>query len=178
MPKPNTTAQKTQIIEVLTRDYFPMIPQLQRNWTSEQHYKNRLSRSLAAFAITNLADLTPPQAAHSIINGGDDNGIDAVYFDRVNNRLWLVQAKAGKAPNMGDNKKFCDGIRDLVHKRFQKFNSSFSRLQHDVEDALDRNGVKIVGCNIYLDDSLGTHVVNDLNQLKDELNQFDSRFEW
>ena len=57
MPKPNTTAQKTQIIEVLTRDYFPMIPQLQRNWTSEQHYKNRLSRSLAAFAITNLADL-------------------------------------------------------------------------------------------------------------------------
>ncbi len=178
MSKPNTKAQKTQIIEVLKQDYFPMIPELERNWTPEQHDKNRLSRSLAAFAIANLADLTPSQAAHSIINGGDDNGIDAVYFDRVNNRLWLVQAKAGKAPNMGDNKKFCDGIRDLVHKRFQKFNSSFSRLQHDVEDALDRNGVKIVGCNIYLDDSLGTHVVNDLNQLKDELNQFDSRFEW
>ncbi|MFM7408318.1 MAG: AIPR family protein [Cuspidothrix sp.] len=79
---------------------------------------------------------------------------------------------------MGDNKKFCDGIRDLVHKRFQKFNSSFSRLQHDVEDALDRNGVKIVGCNIYLDSSLGTHVVNDLNQLQDELNKFDARFQW
>jgi hypothetical protein len=178
MPKPNTTAQRTQIIEVLTRDYFPMIPQLQRNWTPEQHYKNRLSRSLAAFAITNLADLTPPQAAHSIINGGDDNGIDAVYFDRVNNRLWLVQAKAGNAPNMGDNKKFCDGIRDLVHKRFQKFNYSFSRLQQDIEDALDKNGVIIVGCNIYLESSLGTHVVNDLNQLKNELNKFDSRFQW
>ncbi|MEY3403113.1 MAG: hypothetical protein RLZZ86_2729 [Cyanobacteriota bacterium] len=178
MSKPNTKAQKTQIIEVLKQDYFPMIPELERNWTPEQHDKNRLSRSLAAFAIANLADLTPSQAAHSIINGGDDNGIDAVYFDRVNNRLWLVQAKAGKAPNMGDNKKFCDGIRDLVHKRFQKFNSSFSRLQHDVEDALDRNGVKIVGCNIYLDDSLGSHVVNDLNQLKNELNKFDSRFEW
>jgi len=178
MSKPNTKAQKTQIIEVLKQDYFPMIPELERNWTPEQHDKNRLSRSLAAFAIANLADLTPSQAAHSIINGGDDNGIDAVYFDRVNNRLWLVQAKAGKAPNMGDNKKFCDGIRDLVHKRFQKFNSSFSRLQHDVEDALDRNGVKIVGCNIYLDDSLGSHVVNDLNQFKNELNKFDSRFEW
>lgn len=178
MSKPNTKAQRTQIIEVLKQDYFPIIPQLQRNWTAKQHEENRLSRSLAAFAIANLANITPPQAAHSIINGGDDNGIDAVYFDRVNNRLWLIQAKVGNAPNMGDNKKFCDGIRDLVYKRFQKFNSSFSRLQHDVEDALDRNGLKIVGCNIYLDGSLGTHVVNDLNQLKEELNKFDARFQW
>ncbi|GCL36517.1 hypothetical protein SR1949_16210 [Sphaerospermopsis reniformis] len=178
MSKPNSKAQKTQIIEVLKQDYFPIIPQLQRNWTAKQHEENRLSRSLAAFAIANLADAILTDAANSIINGENDNGIDAVYFDRTNNRLWLIQAKAGNAPNMGDNKKFCDGIRDLVHKRFQKFNSSFSRLQHDVEDALDRNGVKIVGCNIYLDSSLGTHVVNDLNQLQDELNKFDARFQW
>lgn len=178
MSKQNTNPQKTQIIEVLTRDYFPMIPQLDRNWTAKQHEENRRSRSLAAFAIANLADANLTDAANSIINGENDNGIDAVYFDRTNNRLWLIQAKAGNAPNMGDNKKFCDGIRDIVHKRFQKFNSSFYRLQHDVEDALDRNGLKIIGCNIYLDGSLGTHVVNDLNQLKDELNKFDSRFEW
>jgi hypothetical protein len=178
MPKPNTNAQKTQIIEVLTQDYFPMIPQLPRNWKPEDHYKNRLSRSLAAFAIANLANVTPTQAAHSIINGENDNGIDAVYFDRIKNFLWLVQAKAGNAPNMGDNKKFCDGIRDLVHRQFQKFNERFSRLQQDVEDALDKNRLKIVGCNVYLDGSLGSHVVNDLNQLKEELNRFDQRFEW
>ncbi|MCM0592111.1 MAG: AIPR family protein [Gloeotrichia echinulata DVL01] len=178
MPKPNTNAQKTQIIEVLTQDYFPMIPQLPRNWKPEDHYKNRLSRSLAAFAIANLADVTPAQAANSIINGENDNGIDAVYFDRIQNFLWLVQAKAGNAPNMGDNKKFCDGIRDLVDRRFQKFNEGFSRLQQDVEDALDANRLKIVGCNVYLGGSLGSHVVNDLNQLKEELNKFAERFEW
>lgn len=131
MSKPNSKAQKTQIIEVLKQDYFPIIPQINRNWTAKQHEENRLSRSLAAFAIANLANITPPQAANSIINGENDNGIDAVYFDRTNNRLWLIQAKAGNAPNMGDNKKFCDGIRDLVHKRFQKFNSSFSRLRQE-----------------------------------------------
>jgi hypothetical protein len=178
MPKPNTNPQKTQIIEVLKQDYFPMIPQLERNWTAEQHEKNRLSRSLAAFAIANLADVAPSQAANSIINGENDNGIDAVYFDRIQNFLWLVQAKAGNAPNMGDNKKFCDGIRDLVNQRFQKFNQGFSRLQQDVEDALDANTLKIVGCNVYLGGSLGSHVVDDLNQLKEELNQFDQRFEW
>ena len=170
--------KKTQIIEVLKQEYFPMIPQLSRNWTDEQHYKNRLSRSLAAFAIANLADVTPAQAANSIINGENDNGIDAVYFDRMKNLLLLVQAKAGNAPDMGDNKKFCDGIRDLVNLRFEKFNQSFQRLQPDVEDALETNGVKIIGCNIYLDKSLNSHVITDLNQLKTELNQFSERFEW
>ena len=155
-----------------------MTAPLQRNWTPEQHEKNRLSRSLAAFAIANLADLTPAQAANSIVNGENDNGIDAIYFDRMKKLLLLVQAKAGNAPNMGDNKKFCEGIRDLVHQRFQKFNDGFARLQQDVEDALNTNGVKIVGCNIYLDESLSSHVITDLNQLKSELNQFDQRFEW
>ena len=51
-------------------------------------------------------------------------------------------------------------------------------MQQDIEDALDKNGVIIVGCNIYLESSLGSHVVNDLNQLKNELNKFDSRFQW
>lgn len=170
--------QKSQVIEALKQDYFQMTAQLQRNWTPEQHEKNRLSRSLAAFAIANLADLTPAQAANSIINGENDNGIDAIYFDRMKNWLLLVQAKAGNAPNMGDNKKFCDGIRDLVHQRFDKFNDGLARLQQDVEDALNTNGVKIVGCNIYLDESLSSHVITDLNQLKTELNQFDQRFEW
>ncbi|MEZ2304456.1 MAG: AIPR family protein [Microcoleus sp.] len=171
-------SQKSQVIEALKQDYFPMTPELQRNWTPEQHEKNRLSRSLAAFAIANLADITPAQAANSIVNGENDNGIDAIYFDRMKNLLLLVQAKAGNAPNMGDNKKFCDGIRDLVHQRFQKFNDGFTRLQQDVEDALNTNGVKIIGCNIYLDESLSSHVITDLDQLKTELNQFDQRFEW
>jgi hypothetical protein len=176
--KPMQMPKKTQIIQVLKQEYFPMIPQLRRNWTADEHERNQLSRSLAAFAIANLADVTPAQAANSIINGENDNGIDAVYFDRMQNLLWLVQAKARNAPNMGDNKKFCDGIRDLVNLRFEKFNQSFQRLQPDVEDALETNGVKIIGCNIYLDTSLSPHVITDLNQLKTELNQFSERFEW
>jgi hypothetical protein len=178
MPKPNSNPRKTQIIEVLKLDYFSMIPQLQQNWTADQHEKNRLSRSLAAFAIANVADVTPAQAANSIINGENDNGIDAVYFDRIQNFLWLVQAKAGNAPDMGENLKFCKGIRHLVYKRFQKFNEGFSRLQQDVEDALDKNEVTIVGCNIYLGESISSHVEHDLNELKDELNKDDPRFEW
>jgi hypothetical protein len=182
MTKPNASAKKAQVIEALKRDYFPMIPMLlsnrRKNWSADDHEKNRLSRSLAAFAIANLADITPAQGANSIINGENDNGIDAIYFDRSQKFLCLVQAKAGKAPNMGDNKKFCDGIRDLIERRFDKFNQGFARLQPDVEAALDTNGLKIVGCNVYLEGDLGSHVVNDLNQLTEELNRFAPRFEW
>ncbi|MDX2254266.1 MAG: AIPR family protein [Pseudanabaenaceae cyanobacterium bins.39] len=182
MTKPNASAKKTQVEEELIRDYFDIIPELlidrAKGWSADQHKKNRLSRSLAAFAIKNLADVTPAQATYSIINGENDNGIDAIYFDRSQKFLWLVQAKAGKAPNMGDNKKFCDGIRDLIERRFDKFNQGFARLQPDVEAALDTTGLKIVGCNVYLEGDLGSHVVNDLNQLVEELNRFASRFEW
>ena len=40
-----------------------------------------LSRSLAAYSIHHLTGCDPSDAAISIIDGGDDNGIDAIYFD-------------------------------------------------------------------------------------------------
>ena len=181
MTKLNDNAKKTQVIDALKRDYFPMIPELERNWKDWEHEKNRLSRSLAAFAIANLADITPAQGANSIINGGDDNGIDAIYFDRSKKFLWLVQAKAGDAPDSGENKKFCDGIKDLINQRFQKFNEAFGRLQGDVEDALETIGLQIVACHVYLNGDFtrfNSHAVRDLNQLKEELNRHSTFFDW
>ena len=175
-------SKKAQIEQYLKETFFPMIPKLEtgqaQGWSEVQHEKNRLSRSLSALAIASLADVEPAEAAYSIINGFDDNGIDAIHFDRANHILWIVQAKAGNAPNMGENKKFCDGIRDLIAQRFEKFRvESFTRLQPDVESALEQPG-KIIGCNIYLEGSLGSHAIADLENLKQELNQFTERFDW
>jgi hypothetical protein len=171
-------AHITQIEAMLKQRYFAMIPPLQVNWRPEQHERNRISRSLAAFAIEKLADTTSAQAVNAIMDGGNDNGVDALHFDRVKNRLWLVQAKAGGAPDAGENKKFRDGIRDLAAGNFTNFNQAFARLQPDVEDALETPGVVIIGCNVHLGAQLGPHAVTDLNQLAAELNQFVHRFEW
>ncbi len=176
---PDSAAQRAQIIEALKARYFPIILPIQANWTPEQHEKNRLSRSLAAFAIEKLAEVTPAQAANSVVDGGDDNGLDAIYFDRAKNILWVVQAKAGGAPDLGENKKFCDGVRDLLAARFHKFNAQFARIQTDVEDALESPGMVVHGCHIHLgEQGLGPHAVADLNQLKAELNAFVVRFDW
>lgn len=170
--------QKTQIIEVLKDRYFPIVLPLKQNWIPEQHEKNRISRSLCAFAIEKLAEIDPTSAANALMDGGNDNGIDAICYDRTRNKLWLIQGKAGSAPDMGENKKFCDGIGDLIDGRFEKFNETFARLESDVQEALATTGLKIIGCHVHLGDGLGPHATTDLEQLKAVLNQFSERFDW
>lgn len=175
---PSSDAQKSQIIEVLKERYFPIILPIPQNWTPEQHEKNRLSRSLTAFSIEKLAEVDPIRGANALMDGGNDNGIDAIYFDEPKNKLWLIQAKAGGAPDMGENKKFCDGIRDLISGRYDKFNEMFARFEEEVEIALGTDGLMIMGCDVHLGEGLGQHAIVDLNQLKTELNRFGERFDW
>jgi hypothetical protein len=175
----DTDAHKAQVIAVLKDRYFPIILPLPGNKKSEDVEKNRLSRSLAAFAIEKLADVAPAQAANAVVDGGNDNGIDSLHYDRIDNVLWIVQAKAGDAPDMAENKKLCDGVRDLIQSRFCKFNASFARLQPDVEDALQAALLRVIACQIHLGTNvLGPHAVVDLDQLKAELNEFGERFDW
>lgn len=175
---PPSDAHKAQIIEMLKERYFPIVLPIQQNWTPEQHEKNRLSRSLSIFAVEKLAEIDSTSAANALMDGGNDNGIDAVCYDRTRNKLWLIQAKAGSAPDMGENKKFCDGIKDLIEGRFEKFNETFARFESDVEEALAYTGLKIIGCHIHLGEGLGPHAVVDLAQIKAELNRFGERFDW
>jgi len=174
----NLATRRLQVETVLRERYFPLIPPLQVNWSPEQHDKNRLSRSLAAFAVAHSADISAAQAANAVIDGGGDNGIDAVHFDRRANRLWLVQAKAGGAPDLGDARKFVAGIQDLIKGRFVRFNAAFARLQPDVEEALAVDGLQVVALLIHQGEELGPHAAADLNQLKTELNRFVARFDW
>lgn len=175
---PSLDAYRAQIIEVLKERYFPFVLPVQQNWTPEQHERNRLSRSLSVFAVEHLAQTDSSSAANALMDGGNDNGIDAVCYDRTTNKLWLIQAKAGGAPDMGENKKFCDGVRDVLDGRFERFNETFARFESDVQEALGTTGLKVIGCHIYLGDGLGPHVTADLAQLKVQLNQFSERFDW
>jgi len=171
-------AQIIQVETTLKARYFGIVAALPGNHDAGQQESNRLSRSLAAFAIEKLACVAPVDAAAAVTDGGNDNGIDAVHFDRLKNRLWVVQAKIGAAANMGENKKLCDGIRDLVDRRWTKFNAAFVRLQPDIEAALDSEGLLIIGCQVHLGTGLGTHAVDDLDKLKADLNKFFQRFDW
>jgi hypothetical protein len=89
-----------------------------------------LSRCLAALAVQLATACTDTEAAQSVWDGADDNGIDAAFFDPSEMRVILVQSKwinkgAGE-PEAKEIGVFAKGVSDLVeqdqtmfHKRLQ-----------------------------------------------------------
>ncbi|GFO57265.1 putative abortive infection phage resistance protein [Geomonas sp. Red276] len=100
-----------------------------------------LTRSLAAYAIHYLSEATPEDAASSVTDAANDNGLDAIYFDEPNKRLYLVQSKWIKngigEPENGDIKKFVAGVRDLFNLRFDRFNKKIQKNEALVSAALN-----------------------------------------
>src|ERR1019366_9409834 len=99
--------------------------------------------SLAAFAVQYLAGITPDEAAKSVTDAGDDNGIDAIHAD-ANKRIYLVQSKWIKdgtgEPENGDVKKFLAGVRDLLNLQFDRFNAKVRAKEIQITEALNEPG--------------------------------------
>jgi len=91
----------------------------------EERERNFLSRALAAFAVHKLSGCTLDEAATSIVDGGGDGGIDAVYYSANTHQLWIVQSKFisdGRGePQLGDVTKFKTGIEHLLQGNFDAF---------------------------------------------------------
>lgn len=176
---PTNEAYFSQIETYLETTYFPLINQLPvQRWSEDQHHKNRISRSLAAFAIENLAEMSPAQAASHVIDCGDDNGIDSIAFYQAGNKLFIIQAKYNSAPNLADCNRFCDGIRRIAEGDFAPFGQSLTFVLPEIESALDIDGLKIFGGVVYRSGDLGEHAINSMANLQAELNQHSDRFEW
>src|SRR6266542_1652865 len=137
----------TQIESALRQRFFPFVPKIQTanrvTWSEANHDTDRLSRSLAAYALVLLADIHDTVAASAITDGENDGGIDAVYFDRPSSRLLLVQSKfkrEGVGPSQADNLKTINGIKSLMSRRFGEFNASFQQRADEIEESLDTPG--------------------------------------
>lgn len=85
-----------------------------------------LARSLAAYAIYSHTACTPEEAANSVTDGGNDNGIDAVFYSQTLRELVIVQSKWIKSgagePDSSEILKFCAGVEDLINLNFDRFN--------------------------------------------------------
>lgn len=165
-----------QIAEQLEQRFFATLPELKKPGTDpEKIRQNKLTRSLAAFAIASIADVDQVTAAASVIDDFDDNGLDAVYFDKPGRRLLLAQSKFkanGGGPDSGETKKFVTGVNDLLAKRYDRFNEAFDAKIADIDDALALADLKITLVVAWTGDRLDLHTTRDLEDLKAELNKF------
>lgn len=78
--------------------------------------KHKLSRCIAAAAIRLASDADAPTAAACVVDGGEDNGLDAIQFDAQSKTLYLVQAKWSDNHNgsidLAGVLKFIEGVKD------------------------------------------------------------------
>jgi hypothetical protein len=110
------------------------------------------ARAMAALSLQILANLNPATAARHVTDGYHDNGIDAIYHDTNRNRLHVVQSKASAKGGWSadDVSSIQRGITDLIHERYERFNSRVQNLKTHISTALEDPNIKLVICTASL----------------------------
>ncbi|MCZ6549438.1 MAG: AIPR family protein [Deltaproteobacteria bacterium] len=134
-----------------------------------------LTRGLAAYALTQIADIDVDRAADAVVDGFDDNGIDAIYYDPSNRIVYVVQSKwiqAGNAsPELGDIQKFIQGFKDLIEAKFDRFNDKVRKKEQQILDALGDARAKFMLLTVYTGTQhLSDHAKRNFKDLLDDMN--------
>jgi AIPR protein len=115
------------------------------------------SRALAAAAVATLGEVDDRVAAHAVVDGSDDRGIDAVLVDTAHNALLLVQSKWSKDGRggiaKGDTLKFIDGCREMMDFDWAVFNARLRSKSAIIEQVLMDSNVKVVLCIVTSSDT-------------------------
>jgi hypothetical protein len=134
------------------------------------------SRAIAAYALHILAEVGVNTAANAIVDGYEDNGIDALLFHREQNILWVVQAKwvndGQSPPQAKDLRSFKDGVSDLLSfdTKSDRFNPKFALKEDEIKSALHSPGLKIKIVVAYTGPELSKHSRNVLDDCLEDLN--------
>lgn len=144
---------------------------------NDPEFKTKLlTRCLAAYAINRIGDASEVDAAESIVDGGDDNGIDAIFYSTNTKRMTIVQSKWSKKgvgePDSGDVRKFKDGVVDLFNLEFDRFNEKVRSKQAIIEKALTDFDTKFDVVIIHTgNQSLSKHSQRVMDDLLSEMNE-------
>jgi hypothetical protein len=112
------------------------------NKSSAEKEAHLLSRAVAFAALRLEAQVDDETAKKSIVDGGTDNGIDAIYYDSSSRTLYLCQSKwsssHGSSIESGEVLKFLQGVQDLVSLKKERFNKKIQDKWSVIEDALTK----------------------------------------
>jgi hypothetical protein len=144
--------------------------------TDESKEDKIITRCLAAYAVYNTVECSPQEAAQSVVDGGDDNGIDAIFYIPISGRMVIVQSKWSKngsgEPESAGVSKFCTGVRDLFNLNFDRFNNKVKLKQNEIERAIGEYDTKysLVFIDTCIASDLGVHSMRHIEDLLTEMN--------
>ncbi|TYP61826.1 AIPR family protein [Stutzerimonas stutzeri] len=134
-----------------------------------------LSRCLAALAVQLIGEASAEDAARSVIDGCDDNGVDAIYYNPQEKEVVIVQAKwihsgIGE-PEAKDVSTFIDGMKDLVELSTDNFREDIHTHLLEIMEKINTPGTTI---RIVLattgSSNLAKHSTAKLGKFESELN--------
>jgi hypothetical protein len=107
----------------------------------ETDEKRFLTRAYMALTLMGSAPCNKSIALNAISDGFNDDGIDCVFFDKLNKRLYLGQSKwfsnTRKGIELSDFTRFRDGIERIINAVFDGRNSDLHRFRSEIEAALN-----------------------------------------
>ncbi len=131
-----------------------LLPEASSGNESEKE-RNLLSRAIAAFVLHKEAGLPMVEACKMVVDGGGDGGIDALFYNRYSNTLYLLQSKYIEAgmgiPSLGDVSKFASGASSLLHGDLSPFerNQAFQNRKDEIASFLGDSSLKVVAVLAY-----------------------------
>ena len=119
----------------------------------EEQEQGFRTRALAAYALKSLAEIPFDVSAKYITDGYGDNGLDAVYFNKTERVLYLIQSKWNQdgsgSISVGDMQKFIQGFKDLINARFERFNEKVRTNKAEIDQALNDAKTRIIMVVVY-----------------------------
>lgn len=142
-----------------------------------------LSRAQMAYVLSFYSGCDNEQAASSITDGYLDNGIDSIFYSRINQTLYFGQSKWKKNGNgsvdVGSVMKFLAGIDKVINSNYSRVNFKIKEKQAEVEDALDNVNIKIVFILCYTgNDDVSDDVIEVLDSYAEKLNDSSNIFSY
>ncbi len=104
--------------------------------TDPEKEQKTLSRCLAAFGVYLTSGCSEKEAAESVWDGTDDNGIDAAFFDPSDKRVIFVQSKwinkGSGEPEAKELSTFAKGVRDAIEQDSTNFHTRLHGRFNDI----------------------------------------------
>lgn len=156
----------------LQRNYVALLQGVGNN--DQDRLYNFRSKALLGFALEVLAGAQPAEAAAAVVDGADDNGVDAIHVS-LDGTLWLLQSKYKHAargePELADVTTFCQGVRLLLAGQLGRFNPSVQALQQRVLAALDDATCRVRVVLVHTGGALSPDRRRLFNDLENEFNR-------
>lgn len=133
------------------------------------------TRALAAIALMMKTGLDVGQACNYITDGYNDLGIDALYLDETQKKLFLVQSKwrskGSGAVNQNEMSSFAQGIRRIIDEDLNGANTQITEKSVDIDKALTQMGYQVHSIFIHTgSQKADQYVSNPISQLMDQVN--------